>query len=150
MWWTHPQRPFLRLLQVNTNVVWQAIYRVLNSMKNAALSCRKRSSKTLPPPAGCHIIILVNSLLKRPFTEHESMKLLRVIYIQQSARHKECRDALLKLSLESPASASGQFDKFSNVYFLCITFYIFEHYQLWMMDIKAQSVFFAKTPKLCV
>ncbi len=28
-----------------------------------------------------------------------------------------------------------------------ITFYIFEYYQLWMMDIKAQRVFF---PKLCV
>ncbi len=31
-----------------------------------------------------------------------------------------------------------------------ITFYIFEHYQLWMMDSKAQRVFFPKTPKLCV
>ncbi len=31
-----------------------------------------------------------------------------------------------------------------------ITFYIFEHYQLWMMDSKAQMVFFPKTPKLCV
>ncbi len=31
-----------------------------------------------------------------------------------------------------------------------ITFYIFEHYQLWMMDRKAQRVFFPKTPKLCV
>ncbi len=31
-----------------------------------------------------------------------------------------------------------------------ITFYIFEHYQLWMMDSKAQRLFFAKTPKLCV
>ncbi len=29
-----------------------------------------------------------------------------------------------------------------------ITFYIFEHYQLWMMDTKAQRVFFPKTPKL--
>ncbi len=31
-----------------------------------------------------------------------------------------------------------------------ITFYIFEHYQLWMMDSKAQRVFFPKTPQLCV
>ncbi len=31
-----------------------------------------------------------------------------------------------------------------------ITFYIFEHYQLWMMDSKGQRVFFPKTPKLCV
>ncbi len=31
-----------------------------------------------------------------------------------------------------------------------ITFYIFEHYQLWMMDSKAQRVVFPKTPKLCV
>ncbi len=31
-----------------------------------------------------------------------------------------------------------------------ITFYIVEHYQLWMMDSKAQRVFFPKTPKLCV
>ncbi len=31
-----------------------------------------------------------------------------------------------------------------------ITFYIFEYYQLWMMDSKAQRVFFPKTPKLCV
>ncbi len=31
-----------------------------------------------------------------------------------------------------------------------ITFYIFEHYQLWVMDSKAQWVFFPKTPKLCV
>ncbi len=31
-----------------------------------------------------------------------------------------------------------------------ITFYIFEHYQLWMMDSTAQRVFFPKTPKLCV
>ncbi len=31
-----------------------------------------------------------------------------------------------------------------------ITFYIFEHYQPWMMDSKAQRVFFPKTPKLCV
>ncbi len=31
-----------------------------------------------------------------------------------------------------------------------ITFYIFEHYQLCMMDSKAQRVFFPKTPKLCV
>ncbi len=33
---------------------------------------------------------------------------------------------------------------------MSITFYIFEHYQLWMMDSKAQRVFFPKTPKLCV
>ncbi len=32
-----------------------------------------------------------------------------------------------------------------------ITFYIFEHYQLWMMDSKAQRVFFPKTTKIvCV
>ncbi len=31
-----------------------------------------------------------------------------------------------------------------------ITFYIFEHYQLWMMDSKGQRVFFPKTPQLCV
>ncbi len=31
-----------------------------------------------------------------------------------------------------------------------ITFYIFVHFQLWMMDSKAQSVFFPNTPKLCV
>ncbi len=31
-----------------------------------------------------------------------------------------------------------------------ITFYMFEHYQLWMMDSKAQRVFFPKTPQLCV
>ncbi len=31
-----------------------------------------------------------------------------------------------------------------------ITFYIFEHYQLWMMDSKAQRVFFPKIHKLCV
>ncbi len=31
-----------------------------------------------------------------------------------------------------------------------ITFYIFEHHQLWMMNSKAQRVFFPKTPKLCV
>ncbi len=33
---------------------------------------------------------------------------------------------------------------------MSITFYIVEHYQLWMMDSKAQRVFFPKTPKLCV
>ncbi len=33
---------------------------------------------------------------------------------------------------------------------MSINFYIFEHYQLWMMDGKAQRVFFPKTPKLCV
>ncbi len=31
-----------------------------------------------------------------------------------------------------------------------ITFYLFEHYQLWMMDSKAQRVFFPKTPKSCL
>jgi len=31
-----------------------------------------------------------------------------------------------------------------------INFYVFEHYQLWMMDSKAQMVFFVKTPTLCV
>ncbi len=31
-----------------------------------------------------------------------------------------------------------------------ITFYIFEHYQLWMMDSKGQRVLFPKTPQLCV
>ncbi len=31
-----------------------------------------------------------------------------------------------------------------------ITFYIFEHYQLWMMYSKGQRVFFPKTPQLCV
>ncbi len=31
-----------------------------------------------------------------------------------------------------------------------ITFNFFEQYQLWMMDSKAQRVFFAKTPKLYV
>ncbi len=31
-----------------------------------------------------------------------------------------------------------------------ITFYIFVHFQLWMMDSKAQRVFFPKIPKLCV
>ncbi len=31
-----------------------------------------------------------------------------------------------------------------------ITFYIFVHFQLWMMDSKVQRVFFPKTPKLCV
>ncbi len=31
-----------------------------------------------------------------------------------------------------------------------ITFYIFEHYQLWIMDSKGQRVFFPKTPQLCV
>ncbi len=30
-----------------------------------------------------------------------------------------------------------------------ITFYIFEHYQLWMMDTKAQMVFFPKTHCVC-
>ncbi len=30
-----------------------------------------------------------------------------------------------------------------------ITFYLFEHYQLWMMEGKAQRVFFANIPKLC-
>ncbi len=45
--------------------------------------------------------------------------------------------------------------KFSVVQFLSrhfsvYNFYIFEHYQLWMMDSKAQRVFFPKTPKLCV
>ncbi len=29
-----------------------------------------------------------------------------------------------------------------------ITFYIFEHYQLWMMHSKAQRAFFTKIPKL--
>ncbi len=33
---------------------------------------------------------------------------------------------------------------------MSITFYIFEHHQLWMMDSKAQRVFFPKTPQLCV
>ncbi len=28
-----------------------------------------------------------------------------------------------------------------------IIFYLFEHYELWMMDSKAQRVFFAKTSK---
>ncbi len=45
--------------------------------------------------------------------------------------------------------------KFSVVRFyqgtsVSITFYIFEHYQLWMMDSKGQRVFFPKTPQLCV
>ncbi len=31
-----------------------------------------------------------------------------------------------------------------------IPFYLFEHYQLWLMDSKAQMVFFPNTPKLCV
>ncbi len=31
-----------------------------------------------------------------------------------------------------------------------ITFYLFELSQLWMMDSKAQRVFFPKTPRLCV
>ncbi len=31
-----------------------------------------------------------------------------------------------------------------------ITFYIFEHYQLRLMDSKGQRVFFPKTPQLCV
>ncbi len=31
-----------------------------------------------------------------------------------------------------------------------ITFYIFEHHQLWMMDSKGQRVFFPKTPQLCM
>ncbi len=44
---------------------------------------------------------------------------------------------------------------FSVVHFFqgtsgCITFYIFEHYKLWMMYSKAQIVFFPKTHKLCV
>ncbi len=44
---------------------------------------------------------------------------------------------------------------FSVVHFfqgtlVSITFYIFVHYQLWVMDNKDQRVFFAKTPKLCV
>ncbi len=44
---------------------------------------------------------------------------------------------------------------FSVVHFfkstsVSITLYLFEHYQLLMMDSKAQRVFFAKTPKLCV
>ncbi len=47
------------------------------------------------------------------------------------------------------------FFSFSVVHFfqgtsVSITFDLFEHYQLWMMDSKAQRVFFAKTPKLCV
>ncbi len=33
---------------------------------------------------------------------------------------------------------------------ISIAFYSVEHYQLWMMDSKAQSIFLAKTPKLCV
>ncbi len=45
--------------------------------------------------------------------------------------------------------------KFSVVQFLSrhfsvYNFYIFEHSQLWMMDSKAQRVFFPKTPILCV
>ncbi len=41
---------------------------------------------------------------------------------------------------------------FSEVHFfsVSITFFLFEHYQLWTMDSKAQMVFFAKTPKMCV
>ncbi len=44
---------------------------------------------------------------------------------------------------------------FSVVHFfkgtsVSITLYLFEHYQLWMMDSKAQRVFFENTPKLCV
>ncbi len=34
-------------------------------------------------------------------------------------------------------------------HFSLYNFYISEHYQLWMMDRKAQRVFFAKTQKLC-
>jgi len=103
----------LRLFQVNTNIIWQAIYRKLNSMKNAALSCRKRSSKTLPPPAGCHLIIPVNSLLKRPFTKYESMKRPHVIYIQHSARHTKCQ-----VALEDLIKKSNWTTTFSDVSFL--------------------------------
>ncbi len=39
---------------------------------------------------------------------------------------------------------------FYQVTSVSITIYIFEHYQLWMMDSKGQRVFFPKTPKLCV
>ncbi len=46
------------------------------------------------------------------------------------------------------------FFPFSVVHFfqgtsVSTTFYLFEHYQLWMMDSKAQRVFLAKTSKLC-
>ncbi len=44
---------------------------------------------------------------------------------------------------------------FSVVHFfkgtsVSITVYLYEHYQLWMMDSKAQRVFFENTQKLCV
>lgn len=88
-------------------------------MKNAALSCRKRSSKTLPPPAGCHLIIPVNSLLKWPFTTYESMKLPHVMYIQHSSRHSKWQDALLKISLKGQKIhwTIGQFQSFQMYLF---------------------------------
>ncbi len=39
-----------------------------------------------------------------------------------------------------------------TIYFKALQclYFFFEHYQLWMMDSKAQRVFFPKTPKMCV
>lgn len=93
-------------------------------MKNAALSCRKRSSKTLPPPAGCHLIISVNSLLKWPFTTYESMKLPHVMYIQHSSRRTKWQDALLKISTGQKGQWTiGQLQSFQMHFFFLYLLY---------------------------